>query len=100
MTGHPFKLRIDIVHAPFTRAIWSLSTSITMSSDSPGRAWSRLLCIQNPSSLKPIYLSERKALLEFILYQLFRDIRFLQQCMPAVLRFLDEFISSTKRRKT
>ncbi|GIY95935.1 hypothetical protein CEXT_550731 [Caerostris extrusa] len=61
MTGHPFKLRIDIVHAPFTRPIWSLSTSITMSFELPGREWSRLLCIQSPSSLKPIYLSEKQS---------------------------------------
>ncbi|GIX97675.1 hypothetical protein CDAR_233411 [Caerostris darwini] len=49
------------MHAPFTRPIWSLSTSITMSSDSPGQEWSRLLCIQGPRSLKPIYLSEKKS---------------------------------------
>ncbi|GIY77515.1 hypothetical protein CEXT_455331 [Caerostris extrusa] len=84
------------MHAPFTRPIWSLSTSITKFSDSPGRAWSRLLCIQSPASLKPIYLSEKQSVLEFILYQLFPDIRFLHQ---SVLRLRCEFILPTKRRK-
>ncbi|GIX97676.1 hypothetical protein CDAR_233421 [Caerostris darwini] len=98
------------MHTPFTRPIWSLSTSITMSSDSPGREWSRLLCIQSPSSLKPIYLSEKQSVSGIYFVPTFLRYSFslaehagcpwIVRACRFVLRFLDEFISPTKRRKT